>query len=48
MSEHDNIYRLPSLVLDKLGEEESKKFVEMLNKINEIIIESNKKGKAIW
>ncbi|MDY3898809.1 MAG: MarR family transcriptional regulator [Bacilli bacterium] len=47
MSEHDNIYRLPSLVLDKLGEEESKKFVEMLNKINEIIIESNKKGKAI-
>lgn len=48
VSEHDNIYRLPSLVLDKLGEEESKKFVEMLNKINEIIIESNKKGKALW
>lgn len=47
VSEHDNIYRLPSLVLDKLGEEESKKFVEMLNKINEIIIESNKKGKAL-
>lgn len=48
VSEHDNIYRLPSLVLDKLGEEESKKFVDMLNKINEIIIESNKKGKALW
>lgn len=47
VSEHDNIYLLPSLVLDKLGEEESKKFVEILNKINEIIIESNKKGKAI-
>ncbi len=47
VSEHDNIYRLPSLVLDKLGEEESKKFVDMLNKINEIIIESNKKGKAL-
>ena len=48
VSEHDNIYRLPSLVLDKLGEEESKKFVDMLNKINEIIIESNKKGNTIW
>lgn len=47
VSEHDNIYRLPSLVLDKLGEEESKKFVDMLNKINEIIIESNKKGNTI-
>lgn len=47
VAEHDNIYRLPSLVLDKLGEEESKKFVDMLNKINEIIIESNKKGNTI-
>lgn len=47
ITEHDNIYKLPTLVLDKLGEEESKKFVDMLNKINDIIIESNKKGRIV-
>ncbi len=44
ITEHDNIYLLPNLVVEKLGEENSKTFVNLLNQITDIIIKSSKKG----
>lgn len=44
ITEHDNVYLLPNLVVEKLGEENSKTFVNLLNQINDIIIKSSKKG----
>lgn len=44
ITEKDDIYMLPNLVIKELGEENSKKFITLLNQINEIIIKSNMKG----
>lgn len=47
ITERDAIYMLPNLVIEKLGEEDSKQFITLLNQINEIIIKSNKKGQNL-
>lgn len=43
-SDYDKIYKLPQLVVDKLGEEESKHFIDLFKKVNKIINEVYKKG----
>lgn len=43
-SDYDKIYKLPQLVVDKLGEEESKHFTDLFKKVNKIINEVYKKG----
>lgn len=47
ITERDAIYMLPNLVIENLGEEDSKQFITLLNQINEIIIKSNKKGSKL-
>lgn len=47
ITERDDIYMLPNLVIKELGEEDSKKFITLLNQINDIIIKSNMKGRKI-
>lgn len=47
ITERDAIYMLPNLVIENLGEEDSKQFITLLNQINEIIIKSNKKGQKL-
>ena len=43
-SDHDKIYKLPQLVVNVLGEEESKHFIDLFKRVNEIINDVYKKG----
>lgn len=42
--DYDKIYNLPSIVVEKLGEEESQEFIDLLNKVFKILSEVKKKG----
>lgn len=43
-SDYDKIYKLPQLVVDELGEDESKHFIDLFKRVNRIVNDVYKKG----